>query len=71
MNTPILFVPTSSTGETPTAFCGPEFGGRSDYTHRDWSFSGCIDAPDLTPAGSHRNNNYDQLAVTSFVARES
>ena len=62
--------PRASTGEVPAECFGREFGGRDEYTMRDWTLTaGYLDAPDLLPAGSHHNANYDEVPVSRYVAR--
>ena len=59
-------VPAEITGEKPLACFGPEFGGREDYSSRDWT--GCLDAPERIAAGSTSNRNYDELpASTNYI----
>lgn len=54
------------TGEKPLAAFGREFGGRDDYSFREWD--GNLDAPERIAAGSTTNRNYDELpAATNYV----
>jgi hypothetical protein len=62
--------PTARTGESPIQAFGSEFGGRDDYTYRDWTHAaGYLDAPDLLPAGSMRNDNVDAVPSSRYVSR--
>jgi hypothetical protein len=64
-------VPAEFTGETPLASFGLEFGGRDDWEHRDWAFSGNIDAPELIAAGSTSNRNWDQIPASTNTPRSA
>ena len=67
--TRVLYIPTATTGETPAAWLSPEFGGREDYSLKDWQYSACMDAPDLIAAGSHINRNYDRVPASRYTSR--
>jgi hypothetical protein len=57
-----LSFPLARTGEAPIQSLGAEFGGCDEYSHRDWTITaGYLDAPDLIPAGSSSNANFDQV----------
>lgn len=65
-----LTIPLAATGEVPGAALGEEFGGRDDYTLRDWTHTaGYMDAPELLPAGSTINCNYDEVPMGRLSQR--
>jgi len=69
-NGKLLNCPLASTGEAPAEIFGREWGGRDDYSMRDWTLiAGYLDAPDLIPAGSAVNCNYDEVPVSRYIAR--
>lgn len=68
--TPLLFCLSATTGECPAEWIGLEFGGRPEFSLRDWQHSGAgLDAPSLLPSGAHTNRNFDEVPVSTYVKR--